>query len=156
MLAKELEIIVYPGAGYRWHSEVTADPTWPQIEAAIRRLDRAEYPFLHIFLPRTEQGSDLWGLNVIGGRGEYGLSGIDGRWRERWRFRDLGRPCGPKLIDIWVTDQGASFEETYLCNDLALVLRLCKHFAEAGQLDTNVIWEERHADPGAAADRPRD
>jgi hypothetical protein len=143
MRVKELEVIVYPEAGDDWHSEVTTDPTWPQIEAAIRRLDRAEYPFLHLYLPRPERASDLWMLDVIGGKGEYGLSGHDGRWHDRWRFRDPSRPNGPELIDIWVTDQGAAFEETYLCNDLSLVLRVCKHFAELGQLDTSVVWEER-------------
>ncbi|QDU18156.1 hypothetical protein [Urbifossiella limnaea] len=155
MLAVELEVIVYPGAGTGWHREVTAAPTWPQIEAAVRRLDRAEYPFLNIVLPRAEREADLWVLNVIGGQGEYGLSGNDGRWRERWRFRDPTRPCGQDLIDIWITDQGASFEEAYLCNDLAVVLRVCRHFAETGQLDEGVAWERWPAEPGAAADGPR-
>jgi hypothetical protein len=143
MLAAELEVIVYPDAGEAWHREITAAPTWPQIEAAVRRLDRAEYPFLHVLLPRPERESDLWVLNVIGGRGEWGLSGNDGRWHERWRFRDPARPCGPGRIDIWVTDQGASFEEAYLCNDLAVVLRVCRHFAESGRLDEGVVWEQR-------------
>jgi hypothetical protein len=152
MVAKELEVIVYPMAGSKWHSEVTPDPTWPQVEAAIRRLDRAEYPFLNICLPRPDRESDLWMLNVIGGRGEYGLSGMDGRWHERSRFRDPARPCGPELIDIWVTDQGASFEEAYLCNDLAVVLRVCRHFAETRRLDEGVGWEQRPAESGATAD----
>src|SRR5262249_19247371 len=99
MLAKELEVIVYPGAGDHWHSEVTPNPMWPQIEAAVRRLDRAEYPFLHIYLPRPEKESVPWLLDVIGGRGEYGLSANDSRWHQRWRFRDPDRPCGPELVD---------------------------------------------------------
>lgn len=144
MLAKELEVIVYPEGRYEWHSEATKNPTWAQIETAIRKLDRAEYPFLHVYLPRSDRDSDLWGLDVIGGNGEYGLSGTDGRRRERWSFRDPSRPNGPELINIWVTDQGAAFEETYLCNDLPTVLRVCKHFAEQGQLDASVVWEERH------------
>ncbi len=141
MLATELEVIVYPGAGHQWHLVVITDPTWPEIEAAVRRLDRAEYPFLKIYLPRPERESDPGMLNVIGGRGEYGLSVTVGRCHERWRFRDPARPCGPELVDIWVTDQGASFEETYLCNDRAIVLRVCRHFAEAGRLDDGVVWE---------------
>ncbi len=153
MLAKELEVVVYPDAGHHWHSEVTPDPAWPQIEAAVRRLDRAEYPFLHIYLPRPDRESAPWLLDVIGGGGEYGMSAHDGRWHERWRFRDPARPCGPGLVDIWVTDQGAAFEEAYLCNDVAVVLRVCRHFAEAGKLDPGVVWEQRRAEPGVAADR---
>jgi hypothetical protein len=152
MLAKELEVIVYPDAGSEWHSEVTTDPTWSDVEAAVRRLDRAAYPFLRLYLPRPERESAPWVLEVIGGGGEYGLSAADARWRERWWFRDPGRPGGPKLIDIWVTDQGAAFEETDLCNDLAVVLRVCKCFAQEGKLDPAVVWEERPAEPNVAPD----
>jgi hypothetical protein len=152
MLAKELEVIVYPDAGSEWHSAVTTDLTWSDVEAAVRRLDRAAYPFLRLYLPRPERESDLWVLEVIGGGGEYGLSAADGRWRERWWFRDPRRPGGPDLIDIWVTDQGAAFEETYLCNDLAVVLRVCKCFAQEGKLDPGVVWEERPAEPDVAPD----
>ena len=141
MLCTQLEVIVYPDSREDSRSEVTDAPTWQQIEAAVERLDRAEYPFLHLYLPRPERESDLWMLNVIGGLGEYGLSGRDGRWHERWRFRDPARPCGPERIDIWVTDQGASFEATDLCDNLSVVLRACHHFAESGRLDGGVAWE---------------
>ncbi len=141
MIARELEVIVYPGAGYEWHSEVTPAPTWPQIETAVRRLDRAEYPFLHIFLPRPERQTDTWLLNVIGGRGEYGMAVMDGRWHQRRQYRDPGRPAGPERVPIWETDQGAEYKETYLCNDLVVVLRVCQLFAEEGRLDGGVLWE---------------
>jgi hypothetical protein len=45
------------------------------------------------------------------------------------------------------------FEETYLCNDLAVVLRVCKRFAQEGKLDTGVVWEERPAEADVAPDR---
>jgi hypothetical protein len=79
---------------------------------------------------------------------------MDGRWRERWRFRDPARPCGPDRVDIWVTDQGASFEEAYRCNDLAVVLRVCRYFAEHGRLDGGVVWEQRPAGPVAPPEPP--
>lgn len=143
MLAKKLEIVVYPDAGYSWHTETLNDPTWELIENAVRDLDRAECPFLHIYLQGGRRKSAPWLLDVIGGVGEYGISGTSEDWQERWRYRDKSRPKGPDLVDIWITDQGASFEETYLCNDLNLVLKICKRFAEAGELDPGVFWEQR-------------
>jgi hypothetical protein len=145
MLAYKLEVVVYPDAGYSWHSEVITDPTWEQIENAIRDLDRAEYPFIHICLPSGREESEVRSIDVIGGEGEYGISGIDKSGQERWRFRDPTRPNGPGLIDIWVTDQGASFEEAYLCNDLSVVLRICRQFAEVGELTGDVLWETRNS-----------
>ena len=47
MLAAELATIGYLEARENWR-EVNATPTWPQIEAAVRPLERAQYPFLHI------------------------------------------------------------------------------------------------------------
>src|SRR5262245_56845332 len=101
MFANELEVTVYSAVGDDWLTEVTANPDWSQIKSAVRRLNRAEYPFLRVYLPRSLRESDLWSLQVIGGKREWGISGNDGRWQERWRFRDLGRPNGPELIDIW-------------------------------------------------------
>ena len=68
MLANKLEVIVYRNAGYSWHSQVINEPMWEQIENAIRDLDRAEYPFLYIYLPDGRGASNVWMLNVIGGR----------------------------------------------------------------------------------------
>ncbi len=144
MLITQLEVIVYPQPGYRWHEELTDDPDWQEIEAAIRRLDRHEYPFLELYLA-PGNGSVVHHLNIIGGKGEYGLTGFDERHHERFRFRDPSRPKGSDRIEIWTSDQGAAFQATYLCNDLAVVLRIAKHFAETGNLDPSVIWEERGA-----------
>ncbi len=34
-------------------------------------------------------------------------------------------------------------EEACLCNDINVVLRVCKYFAETGKLDRGVDWEEK-------------
>jgi hypothetical protein len=46
------------------------------------------------------------------------------------------------LIPIWTSDQGAAFEERYLCNELPIVLRIAEHFAKTGKLDATVSWED--------------
>ena len=104
MLIKQLEVIVYPQPGYKSHVELTDDPDWPEIDAAIQRLDRHEYPFLRLYLA-AGSGSIVHHLNIIGGKGEYGLTGFDERHHERFRFRDLSRSNGPGRIEIWTSDQ---------------------------------------------------
>ena len=122
MLAKKLEVVVYPDAGPSWQFD---NRTWELIENAVRDLDRAECPFLHIYLQGGRGKSALWLLNVIGGSGEYGIFGTSEDWQERWRFRDKSRPKGPNLVDIWVTDQRAPSRKR-IC---PMILVSCSRFA---------------------------
>ena len=144
MLIEKLDVIVYPQPGYEWHREIKDYPKWPDIEAAIRKLDRHEYPFLELYLVQG-YGSVVRVLNIIGGNGEYGLTGFDERHHERFRFCDPTRPNGPDRIEIWTSDQGAAFQERYLCNDVVVVLAIAKIFAETGILDPSATWAERGA-----------
>jgi hypothetical protein len=141
MLVNELEIIVYPKRG-PWRSEITEKPTWKQIENGIRRLDRHAYPFLNLFLPPRKFEMELRCLNIIGGVGEYGILTFDSKHRQLQWYCDESRPDGPELVEIWTSDQGAEFEERYLCNDLRVVLRVAKQFANTGELDPCVRWED--------------
>jgi len=136
----ELEAIVYPKRG-RWRSEITEKPSWKQIENAIRQLDRHGHPYLKMFLAPPKLETDLQHLSIMGGLGEYGLLTFDARHHQLQWYSDLQRPDGPELVEIWTSDQGAAFAERYLCNDLAVVLRIAKCFAKTGQLDSNVNWE---------------
>jgi hypothetical protein len=141
MQVNELEIIIYPKRG-PWRSEVTENPTWRQIEEAIRQLDRHGHPFLKLFLPPPKVETELRSLDIIGGKGEYGILTFDSKYRQLQWYCDHSRPDGPELIPIWTTDQGAEFKERYLCNRLTTVLRVAKHFAKTGTLDANVAWED--------------
>ena len=140
MLINKLEATVYPECG-RWFSELTENPTWRQIEDAIRKLDCHRHPFLHLFLDEPEVEAEIEMLNIIGGQGEYGIS-LMANFREI-RYFDQSRPDGPDLVPIWTTDQGAEFTERYLCNDLATVFRIAKYFASTGTLDPLANWEDR-------------
>jgi hypothetical protein len=76
-----LEITRYPpngsvsGLGYDIISH--ENPSWETIEAAIRRLDRDEFPFvwLHPITPSTDEFPEN-ALQVVGGRGEWALTAI--------------------------------------------------------------------------------
>jgi hypothetical protein len=141
MLVDELEIIVYPKRG-RWRSEITKRPTWKQIEAAIRALDRHGHPFLKLFLSAPKVETELRSLQFIGGDGEYGIMTFDSKYRQLQWYCDPSRPDGPDLVPIWTSDQGADFVERYLCNKLSTILRVAKHFAKTGMLDPAVRWED--------------
>ena len=139
MLVKVMEVIHYPADGSVWESTKIHNPTWKAIAAAIRRLDRDEWPFLWL---HTGEPVDLdlseGTLNLMGGRGEYAISFFNrGGETNYW---DESR--SDKLIRIWESDQGSIQPEKNLCKDLALVLRIAKHFAETGELYDEVAWKE--------------
>jgi hypothetical protein len=56
----------------RRKDSVLKDPTWSDIEAAIRRLDNKR--FNDIYLHRDEDSEDFW-LSVGGGSGRYLVTG---------------------------------------------------------------------------------
>jgi hypothetical protein len=141
MLVNELEVIVYPECG-PWRSEISGNPTWRQIEKAIRQLDRHAHPFLFLFLPPAKLQTDLRSLNIMGGLGEYGISAFDSKHHQLQYYCDPSRPDGPDRVEIWASDQGAEYTERYLCNNLASVLRIAKHFAKMGALDPSVSWAD--------------
>lgn len=140
MLVNELQIIHYPKRG-PCRSKISQKPTWPQIEAAIQQLDRHKYPFLKVFLPLAVAETNLRSMNIIGGCGEYGILTFDSNERQLQWFCDYTRSNGPESINIWTSDQGASFKKRYLSDRLDVVLRITELFAMTGQLDLTVTWE---------------
>jgi hypothetical protein len=133
-----LEAIHYP-PGREWRSLKTEVPDWGCIEAAIRRLDRDEWPFvwLHTEPPvKFEFPNNMF--CVMGGRGEYGLTLYkDG---DEISLFDPSRSGEDEMIRIWESDQGCECWATNLCNDLALTLALTRTFCETGNLDERCRW----------------
>lgn len=137
MPAKALEIIHYPTDGSEWQQEFTYQP-----DAAIivYRLDRDEWPYfwLHTIDP-VDGDMPVNGLCVMGGRGEYSAF----LWKNGKETHYLELVRGNMPIRIWESDQGSIRQEKNLCNDRSRVLRIAVHFAETGELDPAVPWEER-------------
>ena len=139
MRVLKLEAIWYPPDGSRWQSLVTPDPDWPSIEAAVRRLDRGEWPFVWLHTRPESDADPLGGIfAVMGGRGEYDLC-----WNKddgEWRYYDPARINEPGAIRIWESDQGAWLRPDQLCNDLDTALRVARYFVEHLALDPSVEW----------------
>jgi hypothetical protein len=133
-----LDVMHYPRPGWMpWHTIETPNPDWPTIEAAIRQLDRLEWPFVTLHAVAPVDGKvPINALTVMGGRGEYTLF-----WSEdtdEVHYEDASR--GHSTVRIWESDQGSVVEERSLCNDLERVLAIVRHFAERAELDPSVTW----------------
>lgn len=140
MRAKWLEAMRYPPGEAPWHSIMTPEPDWPAIEAAIRRLDRDEWPWvsLHTNAPIEDEVPEN-GLCIMGGRGEYRL--FLTRGGKIIEYHDAAR--SHKRIRYWESDQGDDAQERDLCNDFGRVLAIARYFVEQAELDPGATWVER-------------
>ena len=136
---RKLHVARYAGR-YEASSQDLANPSWDQVETSIRRLDQFKLPFVWLLLGEA----DDWGamekegyLNIIGGNGIYSVDGptpFDGR-------RRLSVPKHRReSVDVWLSDQGFSTEEVFVCYELETILRIAKHFSLRGRLDPSVEW----------------
>jgi hypothetical protein len=138
MRVELLDVVHYPRPGWMpWHTIETPNPDWPAIEAAIRRLDRREWPFVTLHTVAPVDGKvPIHALTVMGGRGEYTLFLSEGD--DEVYYEDAARGRSP--VRIWESDQGSVVEERSLCDDLERVLAIARHFAERAELDPSVTW----------------
>jgi hypothetical protein len=114
------------------------DPSWEDIERAIRRLDRREYPYVWLCVCAPISGEEPLGLNIMGGRGEYAVSiSLPG---QLVYFADGSR--SGNLVRIWETDQGSTLPESSLCGDTDRVLSIARYFTETGKPDPSEKWVE--------------
>jgi hypothetical protein len=114
------------------------DPSWADIEGAVRRLDRRHYPYIWLCVREPSSGEEPLGLNIMGGRGEFALSiSLTG---QLVYFEDSSR--SGELVQIWESDQGSTLPESSLCADIERVLSVARHFADTGKPDPSARWVE--------------
>lgn len=132
-----LEVIHYPPRNAPYRVIDTPDPEWPAIEAAIRRLDRDEWPHVHLHAVMPVEGREaIDDLTVMGGRGEYSVFRCHGT--DEIHYEDASR--GKATIRIWESDQGSVLEERSLCNDVERVLAIARYYAERAELHPDATW----------------
>ena len=137
---RKLHVPRYAGC-YEASSHDLANPSWDQVETSIRCLDQFKRPFVWLLLG---EGGD-WGamekegyLNIIGGNGIYSVDGAtpsDGR-----RRLSVPKHSREKHVDVWLSDQGFSTEEVFVCYELGTILRVAKCFCVHRRLDPSVEW----------------
>jgi hypothetical protein len=134
---KVLEITEYPPSGRGYSTRAVRNPTWDDVETAIRALDHYCLPFIFIGLRDECRGEDCMG--VLGGPKGYAISAADaeGSWLQYCDPSHIGGE-----VPVWTSDQGFYPSERYVTYDLNRVLQVARHYAEHGQLDPRVQWEE--------------
>jgi hypothetical protein len=138
MQVQLLDVTIYAADGGAWRTEEVRHPTWNAVELAVRRLDRFRYPFIWLYrqsdVDREQTTPDF---SVLGGAGEFAMDAmVDGTSH---RYYDQAR--GDDLIEVWRSDQGATFEAKYCCSSLEAVLRATRYFCEHGRLDPSLNWQ---------------
>lgn len=141
MKVRVLEYIEYP-PGEHWRAVKVPGPTWADIEAAIRRLDRHRFPFLFLWPSADEAEHEVSGdydaFEVMGGQGVWWLAGTFGGYFQR-RLDFPGR--GGQEVPVWTSDQGFADADRHICRDVEAVVRAARYFAEHGGFDPSLPWE---------------
>jgi hypothetical protein len=77
-------------------------------------------------------------LNILGGNGIFCVDGatpLDGR-----RRLSVSQHSRETTVDVWLSDQGFSTEERFVCKDIETVIRVARHFSIQRRLDPSVEW----------------
>lgn len=141
MHVKCLDYTEYGPTGWGWKSHKLPDPSWDDVDQAIRRLDRFQYPFLHLWSTDDEskQNYDDCGVfEIMGGKGTYWLAGtFDGYFQRRLDYPERGEV----EVDVWESDQGFADAERHICRDIEKVIQSAKYYFENGGFDPSLNWE---------------
>src|SRR6516165_5218898 len=94
MHVKCLDYIVYGPTGWGWKCHKVPNPSWGEVEQAIRRLDRFEYPSVSLWATedQSKHNYDEGELfEVMGGKGAYWLAGtFEGYFQRRLDYPEQG------------------------------------------------------------------
>ncbi len=139
LIVQMIDVVVHKATG-ECLNERSLAPSWAEIAAAIRRLDRAEYPsvYLHVEPLPEEWDEPEHTLDVFGGSGEYALE----IWLPGSIVRYVDPPRGDATVNLARRDaQGGFMPARRRCSDIELVLKVAQHFAMTGQPLDGVSWE---------------
>jgi len=132
MAVESLTICEWSPAAKR--DEVISDPSWSDIETAIRLLDNEARN--DIYLKPLNSTQETF-LGVGGGKGRYIVHGSeDGR-----RFPILGNPAGTdNLVSLCVGGQRGEYPCRWIV-ELEQTLAAVRKFYDAGTFDCGVSWD---------------
>lgn len=114
------------------------NPIWEDIEASVLRLDKNRYPWVWLFIGNSDEDPAVDCLAIIGGENLYWIALSAGNHSQLRLFEPNKNR---NEIDLWVSDSGFSESEVYTTNDVELVLRIAKYFAETGEPLPEAKWE---------------
>lgn len=141
MHVKCLDYTVYGPTGWGWKSHKVPHPSWDDVAQAIQRLDRFEYPFIHLWGSEDERKhtyEDCDVFEIMGGNDAYWLAGtFDGYFQRRLDYPEQGEA----EIDVWTSDQGFADADRHICHDIQTVIQATRYFFDHGGFDPSLKWE---------------
>jgi hypothetical protein len=129
-----LGVVIYE-SHWSWHSEERQNPSWPQIEQALRQMNKFHRPIVTLLL--TDKDSD--GLWFTGGSNTWHIQKRNIATDE---WQQAVNPNGSdEEVEVWTSDQGFSTSGWYVFKDSDTVLKIAKYFCDTGDFATFVAWE---------------
>lgn len=115
-----------------WDGEVIQNPSWSQVEEAIRRMDDFCFPLIALSLRSCLVVSDVFedddSFHVIGGNDRFALFQNAGNWQ-------YTNPHGSdESVRLWQSDQGYFCEACNIAT-LAVTLDLIRAFYLHGNVE---------------------
>jgi len=127
-----LEVTRYYRDGRPWDTERVLSPTWPDVEAAIRRMDNYCFPIVQLNTTDDDENEALF--NVVGGAGRWALFHMMGEWQ----YEDAA--ClDDEEVRLWESDQGYYCQKKNILTDIEKLLRIVQKYYHTGsyeQLDS--------------------
>lgn len=100
-----MRVFHYPDP-YSFYEELEVHcPTWKQIEEAIRRLNKDEWPFLWMYRTENPYEDDIPDFEIMGGAGHYVIGAKPPGEPHELFYTDNSH--GVERIEVWFSDQGA-------------------------------------------------
>ena len=138
MRIKLMKVFEYDSTGWNCQETAVRHPSLDEMQTAVRRLNKFEYPFVWFFTSEDVRNDAIPNFSVMGGNGDYVLLSFDGKSPER---RMKFPSHDDELVDVWLSDQGCEINERYVCHDLSFVLDVLANFAKTGKFPADAIWE---------------
>jgi hypothetical protein len=139
MFIKLMQVFNYQDDGWGCKTIEFRNPSWHEMETAVRRLEKFRYPFIWFYCSGDVSENALPDFEIMGGDGAYvvGAKTPDATDHRVVRFG----PKSEKQIDVWLSDQGATFEEGLVCDDVDVVLEMLRQFHDSGTFRPGIEWE---------------
>jgi hypothetical protein len=139
MVVRRLGMYGYRGPQDGEWGEAVRDPTWPQVEAAIRRLDAGEYAGVVLHLnDRAESEPAIEHFSIGGGPGGYILECHAGGRDLRYVAPGATEPG--ELVGVVRRDQGVWVPACHVCRDAELVVEAARWFFRTAEPHPGVSW----------------
>jgi hypothetical protein len=134
------QVVVDPPSASEDESLRIPDPTWEQIESAIRQLDRNRFPLVVLHFDDCRPGDParyyLW---VGGGRGLFHVHfGAPG---EYLTCVDPAQPQTDERVAFIESGQQSWCPRRDMLDDIEIVLRVVLRVAETGRPDPSAHWQ---------------